>query len=206
MATASTQSTSTDLRIQAQKERILAAAQTCFIRNGFHCASMATIAQTARMSPGLIYRYFDSKSDIILAIIEQQLSIALSKIQEFRDVTDLADSIAGHFDEKIDDNSKSISAPLYLEMSAEATRDPRIATALEQFDSAIRAELVHWLVRNAEVPESGPATEIMEERALMLVCLIEGLRVRKSREPGLNRQVLRRTIDLIIKALARNPD
>ena len=62
------------LRAQAQRDRILNAAQQCFIRHGFHAAGMAGIAQAAQMSPGLIYRYFDNKNAIILAIIERQLA------------------------------------------------------------------------------------------------------------------------------------
>ena len=44
-------------RGQRQRDRILAAAQQCFITHGFHAASMANIADTAGMSAGLIYRY-----------------------------------------------------------------------------------------------------------------------------------------------------
>ncbi len=61
-------------RTQSQRDRILKAAQQSFIRHGFHAAGMAGIAQAAQMSPGLIYRYFDSKNAIILAIIERQLA------------------------------------------------------------------------------------------------------------------------------------
>jgi AcrR family transcriptional regulator len=74
----------TDQHKRAQRERILAAAQKRFICSGFHSASMATIAETAGMSPGLIYRYFANKNAIILAIIEQQLKIAQRRIRDMR--------------------------------------------------------------------------------------------------------------------------
>ena len=41
-----------EARIGAQRERILTAAQECFIGHGFHAASMASIAETAGMSAG----------------------------------------------------------------------------------------------------------------------------------------------------------
>ena len=62
-------------RSRQQRDRILQAAQQCFIKDGFHAASMANIADTAGMSAGLIYRYFASKSDIILAIIGEELGL-----------------------------------------------------------------------------------------------------------------------------------
>ena len=58
-----------------QRDRILHAAQCCFIEHGFHAASMASIAATAEMSAGLIYRYFASKNEIIVAIIDRQLAL-----------------------------------------------------------------------------------------------------------------------------------
>ena len=57
-------------RAEAQRNRILNAAQRCFAERGFHGASMAAIADTAQMSAGLIYRYFDNKSALIHGIVE----------------------------------------------------------------------------------------------------------------------------------------
>src|SRR5690606_36229393 len=45
-------------RALAQRERVLCAAEQCFLRRVFHAASIADIAATAEMSAGLIYRYF----------------------------------------------------------------------------------------------------------------------------------------------------
>ena len=67
-------------RAELQRHRILDAAQHCFIEHGFHAASMASIAETAGMSAGLIYRYFENKNAIILAIIERQLAEARENI------------------------------------------------------------------------------------------------------------------------------
>ena len=60
--------------VQAQSDRraeILAAAQRCFVRSGFHGASMQDICAEAGMSPGNLYRYFRSKEEIIAGIAER---------------------------------------------------------------------------------------------------------------------------------------
>src|SRR5258708_25921276 len=60
--------------VQLQADRrgeILAAAQTCFARSGFHQTSMQEICAEAGMSPGNLYRYFRSKEDIIAGIAER---------------------------------------------------------------------------------------------------------------------------------------
>ena len=50
---------------------ILAAAQRCFVRSGFHGASMQDICAEAGMSPGNLYRYFPSKEALIAGIAER---------------------------------------------------------------------------------------------------------------------------------------
>src|SRR5690606_14944113 len=76
-------------RAEAQRSRILNAAQQCFIEHGFHAAGMALISAAAGMSPGLIYRYFENKNAIILAIIERQLDEARADIAALQSGTDL---------------------------------------------------------------------------------------------------------------------
>ena len=52
------------LNIQRQADRrdeILSAAQRCFVRSGFHQASMQEICAEAGMSAGNLYRYFPSR-------------------------------------------------------------------------------------------------------------------------------------------------
>src|SRR5580765_5821880 len=59
---------------QLQSDRrgeILVAAQRCFVRAGFHGASMQDICAEAGMSPGNLYRYFPSKEALIAGIAER---------------------------------------------------------------------------------------------------------------------------------------
>jgi len=194
-----------DSRTQAQRERILAAARACFVQSGFHAASMATIAETAGMSPGLIYRYFEGKNAIILAIIEQQLEVVRGKIREMPAASDLAEGIVEHFEEHDTGNEGSMSSALFLEMSAEATRDPQIAAAVKRFDDTVRDELIEWLARSERRGGHGMSRGIARQRVLLFLCLLEGLKVRRAREPGLDRGLLRRSLDFMIDALFAVP-
>jgi AcrR family transcriptional regulator len=197
----SSEKTKTESRTQVQRERILTAAQSCFVQSGFHAASMATIAETAGMSPGLIYRYFENKNAIILAIIEQQLEVVRQKIRQLRASSGLAEGIIEHFDEYDTGCSNSMSTALFLEMSAEATRDTQIAAALREFDETVRRELIEWLGRSEQHGGHGLPAADASERVLMLLCLVDGLKVRKARDPGLDRQLLRRSLDFVIEGL-----
>lgn len=188
-------------RTQAQRERILAAAQCCFMRSGFHGASIAMIAESAGMSSGLIYRYFASKSAIILAIIEQELENVRCKFQQMAAAEDLAEGIVAHFEAHDTGSKDSMSSALCVEMSAEATRDPQIAAVLKRFDEAVRSELIEWLARSESRGGHGLPAGVARERVLLLLCLIEGLTVLKAREPNLDRDLLRRSLNVVTNAL-----
>lgn len=193
-------------RTLVQRERILTAAQSCFVERGFHAASMATIAKTAGMSPGLIYRYFENKNAIILAIIEQQLTVARKRIRHLQSSENLSRRIFDYLDEKEPDDEKSISMALYLEIAAQATRDPQIAEALRHYDVTVRSELGSWLRRSQSEGGYGLPGVDVPERALMLLCLIEGLKLRTPREPSLDKRALRTILDELLTTLVNPPD
>lgn len=179
-----------------QRDRILSAAQACFIEDGFHSASMASIASTAEMSAGLIYRYFSSKNEIIVAIIERQLALLRAEIAELQGPCDLAEVLADNFGNRCARRAHGLSPALFLEMSAEATRDATVAAALHEFDIALRADLCAWLQRS-----HGCAKGDASAQALALQCFVEGLRVREAREPDLDRDALKAALDVFVPAL-----
>jgi len=193
--------TATETRGQAQRQRILAAAEKCFIEHGFHAASVASIADTAGMSPGLIYRYFSSKSEIILAIIEQQLQLARQEMQRQDARTDLARQIAESF--AADAGGPQTNAALFLEISAEATRDAAIGAAVRNSDRTLQSEFRQWLER--DTASGGPGLDAGQARGAMLVlqCLWEGMKVREARQPDFDHATLQAALLQCLPALLR---
>jgi len=192
-------------RVRLQKERILCAAQTCFIDSGFNAAGMATIAETAGMSPGLIYRYFDSKNAIILAIIEKQLAESRRRIRELHSSENLAERIVDYLADPKSAEHNLMDSALYLEITAQATRDPQIAEALQRYDAMVCSELSDWLCRSVEEGGYGLPRSIAPSRALMLLCLIEGVKLRGPRGPAFDRQMLKTTLDAMLQSLFAPP-
>ena len=68
----------------AQRSRVLRAAQACFSKNGFHRTSMDDILAEAKMSSGALYLYFRGKDEIIEAI-------ATAAVTQVSEVTKLSD-------------------------------------------------------------------------------------------------------------------
>jgi AcrR family transcriptional regulator len=183
-------------RAQAQRERILVAAQKCFVVHGFHAASMANIADTAGMSAGLIYRYFKSKNDIIQAIIERQLEEARADVAKLHATSDLVAGIGEVFQQWQAPGDTLTSAALFLELTAEATRDAEIAEATQASDRVLRADLSSWFARSADQGGLGVPQDEVAMRVLILQCLIEGLAMRAIAQPELS-------VDQVKTALGR---
>ncbi len=176
-------------RAESQRDRILDAARQCFIEHGFH-ASIANIAELAQMSPGLIYRYFENKNAIILAIIERQLHDAREDIAALRSDTDVAPLIVELFEAWRRSDPEVMNPVLLLEMSAQASRDPQIAEALASADRVSRADVHIWFKRMARSKGSELGPLGSQVQALALQCFMEGLAVRAVREPEIDRALL----------------
>jgi AcrR family transcriptional regulator len=188
-------------RTQAQRERILTAAHACFVKDGFHAASMATIAETAGMSPGLIYRYFANKNAIILEIIERQLEGARADIATLRSDADLVSLVSDLFSKWRSDDPGLMNPALMLEMTAESSRDPQIAKALADADRTTGAEFAAWLTQTAGTEGHSPAPEDLSARAFALRCFIGGLAIRAIREPDVDPAVLEQSLKLMLPPL-----
>jgi len=192
-------------KARLQRERILKAAETCFVKHGFHAAAMAQIAETAAMSPGLIYRYFENKHAIVLAIIEQQLEEVSADIRDLYHAPDLAQAIFEDYLGWRDASPAVMSAPLFFEITAESTRDPRIAEALRISDQRLRDQVIEWLAAPVTAGGKGLPAPLAESHALALACFIEGLITRALRSPDLPPEQVKATIDDFLARLFERP-
>jgi AcrR family transcriptional regulator len=125
----------------ARRDHIAAAAERAFVRHGFHAATMQQVAEEAGMSAGNLYRYFPSKEALVegICILDQnERSAAFHTLAESGDVlgtleTMLRDNMLNKPREK---------AVLFLEIAAEAARNPRIAEMSRVIDADVFAGIV----------------------------------------------------------------
>ena len=187
-------------RAEAQRERILAAAHKCFAERGFHAASIASIAETADMSPGLIYRYFGGKSEIIQGIVKQQLDLMAADLEARRgQLTDLPGLLLS-YGQCADSRGEKIGLEpaLVLEIAAEASRDPLIAEAMQELDRTLQTRIQRWLATPVAEGGVGVAKAEVPARALALRLVIDGLKMRQAHEPDLDREVLRQALRIAV--------
>ena len=68
---------------EARRQEILAVAECLFSKNGFFKTSMAEIATAAQFAMGTVYRFFKSKEEIYISIVE-------AKVEELAELLDKA--------------------------------------------------------------------------------------------------------------------
>ena len=188
-------------RAQAQRQRILEAAHKCFAERGFHAASMASIAETADMSPGLIYRYFGGKSEIIQGIVKQQLDLMAADLEARRgQLTDLPSLLLENYGQcgRERDGRIGLDPGLVMEIAAEASRDPLIAEAMQELDRTLQTRIQRWLATPVAEGGMGVAKAEVPARALALRLVIDGLKMRQAHEPDLDRDVLRQALRIAV--------
>jgi AcrR family transcriptional regulator len=189
-------------RADAQRDRILCAAFSCFIEHGFHAASMASIAEAANMSAGLIYRYFENKNAIVLGIVERQLEGKRHVIRALQSTEQLVDNLVRAFEQwRSREIDGAMSVALILEMTAEATRNPQMADALHRADAVTHAEFQEWLCRPRSQGGAGLPKELAARRAASIRLVIEGLLIRAAREPELESETLREMLQDVLTPL-----
>lgn len=104
-----------------RRARILDAAKSCFIRFGFHSASMQQICAAAGMSAGNLYRYFPSKDAIIEGLCERDMSEVGEGFAAVRTSRDVLAGLEGMMIEYLWKRPRE-NLCMWTEISSEATR------------------------------------------------------------------------------------
>ena len=197
-----------DERARAQRNRILDAAQKCFTERGFHGASMAQIAETAQMSPGLIYRYFAGKSELIHGIVSRQIELMAEDLEMFKTSSrNAAGIIVDRFrkDAAVGDgaaaHTRLMEPALILEIVAESSRDPVIASAFDALDRHIDSALGAWLSRPRKQGGHGVPADELPARVLILRSLLDGLKMRQVRHPQMDLALLHQALSFAMNGL-----
>ena len=197
-----------EARAQAQRNRILDAAQKCFTERGFHGASMAQIAETAQMSPELIYRYFAGKSELIHGIVSRQIELMAEDLEMFKTSSrNAAGIIVDRFrkDAAVGDgaaaHTRLMEPALILEIVAESSRYPVIASAFDALDRHIDSALGAWLSRPRKQGGHGVPADELPARVLILRSLLDGLKMRQVRHPQMDLALLHQALSFAMNGL-----
>jgi AcrR family transcriptional regulator len=143
----------------ARRERILDAAERCFVRTGFHAATMQHICEEADVSAGALYVYFASKEALILGLCDREMDKFFNNIEAIAKADDFLGalkSMAEHYCCEVPIEK----VRLHIEIGAEAGRNPIIAKRLRDENAVIVAHFIELLEREREAGRIQPAYPI----------------------------------------------
>jgi len=176
---------------QLQSDRraeILAAAQRCFVRAGFHGASMQDICAEAGMSPGNLYRYFPSKEALIAGIAERdraEIAQQFARADLSRGLFPVLEDMAHHF---LAERPRE-QVLLCTEVMAEARHHPDIARISASFDVDVRKWLGDLLRAAAERGDI-PGDIDFDGVITMLMVIADGVWWRRALDPDFNAEAV----------------
>jgi AcrR family transcriptional regulator len=177
-----------------RRAEILAAAERCFARAGFHQASMQDICAQAGMSPGNLYRYFPSKEALIAGISERNRSDAAGNFDRVNQAADFFEALAQLAREYMVERSDD-EVGLCAEIMAETRRNPEIARIYDDIENDIKDRISNML-RRAIAREEVRADVDVDAAADVLMALADGVSWRRAVEKGFDAE---RILPLILQ-------
>ena len=173
--------------VQLQSDRrdeILAAAQRCFVRSGFHGASMQDICAEAGMSPGNLYRYFPSKEALIAGIAERDRAEVGAAVRERRPLARLLRRARGHGAasfRRAAATSRCCCAPRSWRR---ARRNPEIARISAAFDADVTQVASSTCCAPRPSAATFPRDVDLDGAVTMLMIIADGVWWRRALDPA----------------------
>jgi TetR/AcrR family transcriptional regulator, repressor for uid operon len=189
---------------QLQSDRraeILAAAQCCFVRAGFHGASMQDICAEAGMSPGNLYRYFPSKEALIAGIAERdraEVGQHFARADLSLGLFNVLEEMARHYFTKW----PMERVLLCTEVMSESRRNPELARISAAFDADVRKRIGDMLRQAAERGDI-PGDLDLDRVITMLMFIADGVWWRRALEPDFDPATMIPTYMDVVRHLLR---
>ena len=151
---------------EERKNQILEAATAVFARLGFHKARMDDIVDESGLSKGSLYWYFNSKDEIILAILNRMFERELS---DLKNLPDMPGSAAERLERMVERAIVDIQGmlklmPLAFEFLSLAFRRKIVQQALSQYVESYQQGIDRGEFHPVDV----------EQTALAIFAIIEG--------------------------------
>jgi len=165
---------------QHQREKILKAAAECFCQRGYHPTTIQDVCEAAGLSKGGLYTYFQSKEELLSAVVEdsfmQGLEEAMGAAGAGKTVLQKLDLVAEAMLKRLVGNEPdpARSPQLQLEIWAEASKNPQLnglcAAGYERWRSFLAGLLREGIATGQIKSDVDP-----DELAAILVAMYDGL-------------------------------
>ncbi|MFT0214014.1 TetR/AcrR family transcriptional regulator [Pseudomonas sp. F1_0610] len=160
-------------KLEQKQMEILNAAIECFANKGFYATTTAELCRAAGMSPGTLFHYFPNKKSIIeaIALLDQQETMGI--FHRNCDESKPLASIQNVVTELLKTAQNQTFSRIFIEISAEASRNSEIDVLFEETDAFIQKTLI-TLIKKGQAIEEIDKTLNPEHTALWIMSIAEG--------------------------------
>lgn len=169
----------TDAHIEARRSQILDAAWICFARNGYHRTTMQDIATEAEISAGAIYRYFDGKEAVLVAINQRSQEMGRALVaaatgddgDPIRSISVIGEAMMRLFGDPSFETIARINIEIWPEVLRHEELRKAIGDEIRFWRTAVAGMMTDAKARGDLRPDVSP-----EAMAQVMMCAWEGLR------------------------------
>ena len=195
--------------LDARRRQILDAAIECFSEKGFHRATMHDIVQRSGLSAGAIYRYFESKEELIQAIADERHARELSLISAAASGADgLGENLHQlilNFFGRLEDADERRQRRIGIEIWAEALRNPAVYETVRDGIDEPRTRLAK-LIREAQA--RGEVTPHLEPDAVarLMIAVFQGFLLQQAWDPSVEVKPYLSVLQWLLDGLVQRSD
>jgi AcrR family transcriptional regulator len=192
---------------EARREQILAAALTCFSRDGFHQTTMADIVRESGLSQGTLYLYFNSKDDLIAAIADDRHRREAALNAQAEGQPDPLQSIlmlSRLYARRLSERANSDDLRVSLQGWAEALRNERVKAGVLEGVKLARGALVR-VIRRGQKRGTFRAKLDASATARLLIAIFQGFVLQAAWEPDQDLEPCFAMIDEVVPGLLLEP-
>jgi AcrR family transcriptional regulator len=166
------------------RREILAAAERCFMRDGFDGATAFRICEEANISAGHLYHYFDSKEAIVAGMADIRLERATARFEQMMKSSDPVGALIAEI-KGARTHKDAAGQALQLDVMAEARRNPALAKILQESMLKGRALMAAVLRECQERAQVDPSLD-PDSTTAVYIGVAEAFRLMAIREPKLD--------------------
>ncbi len=191
------------VKYEEKRRDILEAAERCFERHGFHGATIAQICAEAKISPGHLYHYFETKESIIAAIVAAGLEYVTVRAAQIPENANPIAAVIAEIEHFNADYKKS-GPGILLDMLAEAGRDPAIGKLLQDSSASMRVLMADLLQSGQASGQIDPQLDT-ETTAAVLLSIIDSSKALSARAPSLDTKRRAKVVEQMITRFLSPP-
>jgi TetR/AcrR family transcriptional regulator, transcriptional repressor of aconitase len=190
--------------LDERRSEILAAASRCFARDGFHRATMQDIVKESGLSPGAIYRYFEGKEAIVVALANERHArerVLLGQASAEGDLGSALRQLLASFVAPLSKPREREERRLGIQLWAEALRDAGVRKVVRKGVDEPRRHLVELISAAAQQGELFAGIDA-EAVARAFIALFHGFILQQAWDERVNVEAYVATLEILVSSLA----